>query len=134
MLTETFGIYQCPECEQSGSLIDIFDDNNNECKMCGVEIESSELKYVGEENAKFWSVALYTITREYGGPEEGGWYYDCLEVVYPEKARIFESYKASKEYFNKLANNHMFNYGITVKGFTNKFPDTYFPKTKPKYR
>lgn len=26
-----------------------------------------------------WTVAVYLVDRAYGGPEEGGWYYDCSE-------------------------------------------------------
>lgn len=29
----------------------------------------------------FWTVAVYLIDRAYGGPEEGGWWYDCGEPV-----------------------------------------------------
>lgn len=28
-----------------------------------------------------WVVACYLIDRAYGGPEEGGWYYDCGELA-----------------------------------------------------
>jgi len=27
----------------------------------------------------FWTVAIYLVDRAYGGPEEGGWWYDCGE-------------------------------------------------------
>lgn len=28
-----------------------------------------------------WVVAVYEMNRHYGGPEEGGWYYDTRELV-----------------------------------------------------
>ena len=41
----------------------------------------------------FYTVAIYLIDRAYGGPEEGGWYYDygmpCLE---PEAAAYFKAF------------------------------------------
>lgn len=30
-----------------------------------------------------WHVVRYSVTREYGGPEEGGWYYDWFEQPEP---------------------------------------------------
>ena len=33
-----------------------------------------------EEEALEWWVNTYLTDRAYGGPEEGGWYYDCGEV------------------------------------------------------
>lgn len=30
---------------------------------------------------KLWFVGIYLTDRAYGGPEEGGWYYDCGELV-----------------------------------------------------
>ena len=30
----------------------------------------------GERLTPVWHVGLFRVTREYGGPEEGGWYYD----------------------------------------------------------
>ncbi|WP_024517007.1 hypothetical protein [Bradyrhizobium sp. Tv2a-2] len=31
--------------------------------------------------APFWTVAIYLVDRAYGGPEEGGWYYNCGDRV-----------------------------------------------------
>jgi hypothetical protein len=28
-----------------------------------------------------WAVAVYDVRREYGGPEEGGWWYDSEELL-----------------------------------------------------
>ena len=40
-------------------------------------------KYEGENHstADSWTVAVYERGRHYGGPEEGGWYYDSRELV-----------------------------------------------------
>ena len=31
-----------------------------------------------------WAVAVYDVYRQYGGPEEGGWWYDSLELDHVE--------------------------------------------------
>lgn len=33
------------------------------------------------ERPTHWTVAVYLADRQYGGPEEGGWWYDCGERV-----------------------------------------------------
>lgn len=32
-----------------------------------------------EPEPAFYTVAIFLVDRAYGGPEEGGWYYDCGE-------------------------------------------------------
>lgn len=32
-------------------------------------------------------VSAYTVTREYGGPEEGGWFYNAWELLESRKVR-----------------------------------------------
>lgn len=48
-----------------------FPDADDDCLVC--EAEASK--------APFWTVAIYLCDRAYGGPEEGGWWYDCGERV-----------------------------------------------------
>jgi hypothetical protein len=36
---------------------------------------------VAEQSAPFYCVAIYLANRAYGGPEEGGWWFDCGELV-----------------------------------------------------
>lgn len=31
--------------------------------------------------APFWTVAIYLVDQAYGGPEEGGWWYQCGERI-----------------------------------------------------
>jgi len=40
----------------------------------------------------FWSVAVYELDRRYGGPEEGGWWYDCGQLM-----RLVKVFKAAEE-------------------------------------
>lgn len=37
--------------------------------------------YDRAETAYSWTVAVYRDDRAYGGPEEGGWWYDCGELA-----------------------------------------------------
>lgn len=74
MLKEKY-LGECKTCEGQGYL-----NNHDECVDCGGNGFESEL--IGEDEIVF--VNIYSVTREYGGPEEGGWWYncnDCIEVV-----------------------------------------------------
>lgn len=54
----------------------------------------------------FWTVAINLVDRAYGGPEEGGWYYDCGEPSEaPRLARwtkVFTSEKEAIAYSHRL--------------------------------
>jgi hypothetical protein len=54
------------------------------------DTEGQDFEYDDDEDARFrlarasigtsvWSVAVYLLDRAYGGPEEGGWYFDCAQ-------------------------------------------------------
>lgn len=51
------------------------------------EIEKPEIEDYEDEDSQgeppvtLYSVAVYLVDRVYGGPEEGGWYYDCGQIV-----------------------------------------------------
>ena len=52
--------------------------------------------------SKFWKVSIYNTYREYGGPEEGGWYYTAGHAVkcLPRK---FSSRQAALAYCKKIS-------------------------------
>lgn len=62
----------------------------------------------GVKNAGFVSVAVFLVDRAFGGPEEGGWWYDCGEPANePEliiKTRYFLDKKDAKPYRDELQN------------------------------
>lgn len=45
-------------------------------------------------------VAVYLVDRAYGGPEEGGWYYDCGELV--RTVRLFKNEKLADAFCLRL--------------------------------
>ena len=79
----------------------------NECKDCGYcaqpqhfdrqfgdmycpQCESGDVAFKYVRDAAWYSIAAYSISREYGGPEEGGWYYDSGEVL-PDTLRGYDA-------------------------------------------
>ena len=72
-----------------------------ECKECTVfdyedcENEACERGYVKADANQMVCVNVYKVTREYGGAEEGGWYYNrftCLET-YPVRNKNSDTIK-----------------------------------------
>lgn len=90
-----------------------------------------------------WVIAFYELDRRYGGPEEGGWWYNTGQLV-----RIFRTVK-SEERARLLANraNHILDlvqkrkdiYSMAYSGgrycaevYQDKCPE-YWPERRPFY-
>ena len=96
-------MYCCPHCQIEDSIdSDLFyyDDDSmaHRCVDCDVK-----LNHLGSRRARFVSVAVYSLSRVYGGPEEGGWYYtEGYQVT--ETLRNFASdhYDGARDYFEDM--------------------------------
>ena len=101
---------------------------------------------------EYYTVAKFEITRCYGGPEEGGWWYDAGEVVdiYPWDYNLDEEDWAQfiRDYLNAEEDNALrteFNdryrsrysaapsLGYDVQWFVCKGEPQNFPKERPHY-
>lgn len=94
-----------------------------------------------ERPAKWWTVGVYTRTPAYGGPEEGGWYYDAGELTEHGRMRFFDDYAAAKAYADTLwswvDNENKERKGwdekLTVRCTTEAQPHAYYPRKRPHY-
>jgi hypothetical protein len=95
-----------------------------------------DVTLVGEVDPVY--VGVYEVGRAYGGPEEGGWWFDCGELV---KVVICSSYDEaeevreilSEEYPNTGKRSSVLggeDYGIY---FSDTFPEAFFPERTPHY-
>jgi len=98
------------------------------------------LRHTQDEPATWWTVGVYTQYRQYGGPEEGGWYYDAGSLTMYGKLKFFDSYEEAKAYQDELWDfveaENKDTYGderLTVRCTTEAMPDTHYPKTRPYY-
>jgi hypothetical protein len=94
--------------------------------------------------SKTYLVGFYEVDRVYGGPEEGGWYYDSgklIRVFFVTKSRKEASKKAVKanSLLNVLQRNKTEVSSVLYRGgrhealiFTNLAP-SYFPEEIPHY-
>lgn len=76
-----------------------------------------------------YSVAVYEVDRAYGGPEEGGWWYDCGDLV--RVAKRFRSEDDAWNYCNRL-NEKLYSHNYRAKVYDNVAPES-FPVNRPYY-
>lgn len=92
-------------------------------------------------DAEWWSVAVYTEDRAYGGPEEGGWYYSVGQLTDHARIRFFDDFAEARAYQEELwtlieagnkARPHWED-RLTVRCTTEAMPSTYYPLKRPYY-
>ena len=84
-----------------------------------------------------WLVRTYWVYRSYGGPEEGGWYYDCGDLV--RTVKRFRSENEAWDYCNRL-NDKLYGHDhvrlrndiYRAKVYDSVAPDS-FPSERPYY-
>jgi hypothetical protein len=125
----TVAIYECCECGAKGAKDRWINDPyiGLMCGECGEEVS-----YVEERPAKFVSVGIYTMSREYGGKEEGGWYYDTGYLL-PETLRCFPACDFPQvEVYRELLLGRYDRGQYRVCTFTDNIKQ-FFPSQKPVY-
>lgn len=141
MHIESIKSYECPSCGRENDL-DSFCygpyENTYHCGECG-----DEVNLVRERPAKWFSVVIYEVDRAYGGPEEGGWYYDCGSRI-NETVRTFPNtpegiYEANR-YLDSL---HALRFPTrrgrwdeprySSRTYSEELPAACFPKHRPVY-
>lgn len=93
---------------------------------------------------KAFLVGVYLVDRAYGGPEEGGWWYDCGELV--RVIRLFKNQSRAEDFARALNSklHATLNRGrrpvdsvlsdgcYSARVFPNSAP-RFFPETRPFY-
>jgi hypothetical protein len=88
-----------------------------------------------------WFVGVYDCDRSYGGPEEGGWWYDVGELIYVEvalseqlararQAQLREQYPNTGQRDSVLGNRTGDWDVIVSKG---RVPVEHYPERRPPY-
>lgn len=102
----------------------------------------------------FYTVAVYKADRAYGGPEEGGWYYECGERIDDLRECAFAQpvifgnqleaeaiafcqsiNKRLEETINKDRReiSSVLSEGRYVARLCEGYPETHYPKERPRY-
>ena len=87
-----------------------------------------------------FTVAAYEVTREYGGPEEGGWWYDtgvliCKQVVMTEDEAIAlrDEWQQTDFPFTRKRYSVLGGEDYDVTYYDGTAVPEFFPKVRPHY-
>lgn len=122
-------IYRCDGCGLKGPSSQFDDDPyvGVHCPDCGDPVPFYE-----ERLPEYVSIAVYAVSREYGGPEEGGWYYDegyiCEETLRCFPREDFPQVQVYKETLDRRYDSRHFR----IRTFSEKIV-RHFPAVKPRY-
>lgn len=116
--------------------------------------------YENGRPAPFYSVAVYMVDRQYGGPEEGGWYYDAgvlinytedgmedvLAALGEDRTFTFPTRQAAAAFRDKLESllsetlnkgrrplHSVLSNGMYRAEVHENFPPPYWPSERPYY-
>jgi hypothetical protein len=99
---------------------------------------------MGETTMASYVVAFYEVDRAFGGPEEGGWWYDCGQLVRvfattKSENKAFEIARRANDLLNTLQRNKRDTGSVLYRGgrhsafvYENTAPQC-FPETRPHY-
>lgn len=129
-LSKTVSQYECDKCKLVGEAERWVDDPYVGlcCGECGEQVRHDH-----ERVATWWSVGVYETGREYGGPEEGGWWYDTGSRTDNWTVRGFNDIGLAQAYVEELKLSYKDEKNIGVQGFTEKLPEAGYPDRKPVY-
>lgn len=134
-LSNKISLHTCPDCDRDWTSAEIRVDGygDHRCPECGCEVSLS-----GERDATFWSVAIYDTSRQYGGPEEGGGYYDAGTLTELNKIRVFEDLAEAEAYLDGLwdelgAETQRGDTRVVAMGWTERLPARHWPEARPRY-
>lgn len=84
--------------------IEGIEDKINNLEYDPLALELVDLRAQIAEGIPFYSVSIHMIDRAYGGPEEGGWWFDygSPDHGYWHFTRLFETYKDARTYAHSL--------------------------------
>lgn len=131
----TIPIYACPKCERPKPYNQWPKDpmETAYCSDCGAAV-----KWDHDREANFVSVAIYEVGRAYGGPEEGGWYYDvgmrdpaslrCYPVAEWPQAQLYLK-QAQREADQRGSRD----FRLQASLYVDEVAPEMFPKNRPYY-
>ena len=108
-------------------------------------VGEGDLEHLGEEIVELAEdemvfVNVYTVTRHYGGPEEGGWWYnwfECVEVIPVQYQYADDLAEAFEEKYIKSQHKHGNIYSVLggqdVVVYVEKHPKQSESKERPIY-
>lgn len=131
-MNHTISMFECPSCghvkRDHSWAYDAY-EGKPLCGDCGEFVKHSH-----ERPALWVSVALFVRSREYGGPEEGGWWYDRHDLD-TSTIRCFGAgdIPAAEQYCELLAMRNAEHHETNIRVFKEELPLSKLPRHRPVY-
>lgn len=104
------------------------------------ELEEKQIQVLGRDGEPACFIGVYEVDTVYGGPEEGGWWYDTgelirVEVVHCETCAIRRTNELREEYpdTGKRTSFGRDKDDWSVVRVQGRVPEAYYPETVPHY-
>lgn len=126
----TVRVWSCSGCGRSTTspLEDGYGSVHCPEEDCGAELSLCETR-----DARYVTVAVYSVGLAYGGPEEGGWHYHVGSLV-PGTQRSFTDEDQSQAEVYQSAMLHRYRDEQTwVRVFCEEDAPAGFPRVRPRY-
>ena len=141
MIPTQITIFRCPKCLEVMTEPEYDGYGNDYCTNpeCGHEINRTKDAY-GQRPVGYVSIAAYVPGREYGGPEEGGWYYDtgyrideslrCFPLLHGPFNELNTS--EAEKYLKELKESPEYD-DCRVRVYAEVVAPRNFPEVRPRY-
>lgn len=140
-------VYRCDDCRNE---IPCSSSHTTEGEVLGWDTPSDDpmdrcgFSHAGDcppdEEDEEWIVAVYEVSRNYGGPEEGGWWYDSGTLILTDHCESEDQAKEVREAlrngeFQKTSKRYSVLGGddYDVEIYHDKTPPKFFPAERPRY-
>jgi hypothetical protein len=132
-------VHVCPSCDLRTTFRSHDRDDYPTCWYCGNELFEQPTSY---RDPEYVTVALYTRSRQYGGPEEGGWWYNEYDLVAGTKRSFLAEDAPQAEVYREtlvhraLADRREYRYTddpYSVLVFGEDESVTHYPLSRPHY-
>lgn len=139
LFRNTVRVWRCPECGRSTTAPTEDGYGQDYCpeEDCGAELGRCDYR-----DARYVTVAVYSVSLAYGGPEEGGWHYHVGSLV-PGTQRSFtdEDQSQAEVYQSAMLHRYREDEGwmrhqderMQVHVFYEEPAPAGFPRVRPRY-
>lgn len=132
-------IHVCPSCDLRTEFQSHTHEEYPTCWYCGHELSTQPTSY---RDPYYVTVAVYDMSRSYGGPEEGGWWYWEYDLIrgtqrsfLAEDAPQAEVYKDTllHRYNSEMNPKYSHEAKVAVRCFAEDEAPKHLPLSRPHY-
>ncbi len=122
-------VYFCLSCNISTTNVETDAYGDHWCPNC----QSDRVTWESERPPAYVTVAVYECDRAYGGPEEGGWYYDCGDIIPGTERSFLAEDEPQFHVYKELLNTRWPGREYHIRVMAEAPAERGFPHVAPRY-